>query len=236
MSPKTQTQPPTAAAAPTTDAAASAFIPPAPAFLPPWRVIDGLEPQGFWKAVRVDPWRGTWVMQLGTDPHPANTPLTYGELIVGFQWTGYLPAGNHSFVARFANGPITANANGGTISASLFLTVDGRGPSQIAQRNSVQYLQVSRFLSYSGVHSVSLGGRILSSFQGAASPYGEIISGAEFNHFPGLSLGAEPGVQAMAAPAELSEDQSGERLFDENKIQLVEISPREAARQHLAGL
>jgi hypothetical protein len=219
----------------TTDDAIVPGITPAPPFLTPWRVIDSAEPPGFWKAVGVDPWRGTWVMQLGTDPHPATAPLTAGELVVGFRFTGFLRAGYHTFLVRFANGPVSVSPNGGQISASLFLNVDGRGTSQIAQRNSVQYLQVARYLTVGGTHTISFGGLIRSAFQGAASPYAEIISGAEFRHFPGVaSLGAD--VQAESAAESLAEVSTGESLFTEDKLQTVEISPRETAQARLDSL
>ena len=217
---------------------ASACIASGPPFLAPWRVINSPEPAGFWKAVRVNPWGGDWVMQLGADPHPSNAPYTTGQLIAGFQWCGYLPTGLHTFLVRFANGPITANASGGTISASLFLHVDGCGTSQVAQRNCVQYLQVVRFL-YAGTHTLSFGGLIKSAYQCAASPYGEIIVGrSEFTHFPSGAYAAA-GVQAAAAPEGLSESLSedlGESLFDEEKLETVEISPRKEAQIRLDSL
>ena len=234
MSPKTQTQP-SAATASTTDAiAASASIASAPPFLAPWRVINSPEPAGFWKAVGVRPWVGDWVMQLGADPHPSNAPYTAGELIAGFQWSGYLPTGLHTFIVRFANGPITANASGGQISANLFLHVDGRGTSQVAQRNGVQYLLVSRFL-FAGTHTLSFGGIIKSAFQGLASPYGEIIvARSEFTHFSGPYEFAS--IQAAAAPLGLSKVDLGESLFDEEKLKTVEISPRKEAQARLDSL
>lgn len=209
-----------------------------PPFLAPWRVINSPEPAGFWKAVGVRPWGGDWVMQLGADPHPSNAPYTAGQLIAGFQWCGYLPTGLHTFLVRFANGPITANASGGQISASLFLHVNGSGTSQVAQRNCVQYLQVSRFL-YAGTHTLSFGGLIKSAYQCAASPYGEIIVGrSEFTHFP-ASPYAAAGVQAAAAPEGLPEGMSedlGESLFDEKELETVEISPRKEAQIRLDSL
>ncbi|MEA2563448.1 MAG: hypothetical protein QOH06_4952 [Acidobacteriota bacterium] len=232
MSPKTQTQP-SAATAPTTDAAAaSASIASAPPFLAPWRVINSPEPAGFWKAVGVRPLVGDWVMQLGANPHPSNAPYTAGELIAGFQWSGYLPTGLHTFIVRFANGPITANANGGQISANLFLQVDGRGPSPVAaQRNGVQYLVVSRFL-FAGNHTVSFGGILKSAYQGLANPYGEMICArSEFTHFSGPYEFAS--IQAAATPAGLSKADLGGSLFDEKKLETVEIDARKEAQARL---
>ena len=231
MSPQTETlTAPTAA----DTAVASANIASAPPFLAPWRVINSPEPAGFWKAVGVRPLGGDWVMQLGTDPHPPNAPFTAGELIAGFQWFGYLPTGLHTFIVRFANGPITANPSGGQISASLFLTVDGVGPSQIAQRNGVQYLVVSRFL-FAGTHTLRFGGLIKSAYQGLASPYGEIIvTRAELTYFSGPYELAS--IKAATALQGLSKEDLGESLFDEKKLKTVEISPREEAQARLDSM
>ena len=107
-------------------------------------------------------------MQLGTDPHPATAPLTAGQLIVGFRFTGFLRAGYHTF-------------------------------------------------------------------QGAASPYGEIISGAEFRHLPGVAaLGAD--LQAESAAESVAEVSAEESLFAEDKLQTVKISPRETAQARLSGV
>lgn len=230
MSSTTQTQTQTTPAA--ADAiAASPSIASAPPFLAPWRVINSPEPAGFWKAVGVRPLVGDWVMQLGADPHPSNAPFTAGELIAGFQWYGYLPTGLHTFIVRFANGPITVNAAGGQVSANLFLHVDGRGPSQVAQRNGVQYLVVARFL-FAGNHTVSFGGIIKSAYQGTANPYCEIIVGrAEFTHFSGPYELAN--IQAAATPAGLSKEDLGESLFDEKKLETVEIDARKEAQARL---
>jgi hypothetical protein len=221
---------------PATDAAvaASTCIVSAPPFLAPWRVINSPEPAGFWKAVKVDPWPGAWVMQLGVDPHPANAPYTAGELIAGFQWCGYLATGYHTFLVRFANGPVTANASGGQISAKLYMKIDGSCTSQVAQSRCIQYLQVSRYV-IGGTHTISLGGIIQSAFQCSASPYGEIIMArAEFTHFPGLALGS--GVQAESAAESVAEESAGESLFDEKALQTAEISPRETAQARLDSL
>ena len=223
----TKIQPATEAAV-----AASTCIVSAPPFLAPWCVINSPEPKGFWKAVKVDPWPGAWVMQLGVNPHPATAPYTAGELIAGFRWSGSLPTGYHTFLVRFANGPITANASGGQVSAKLFLNVDGVGTSQVAQSRCVQYLQISRFL-VGGIHTISLGGIIQSAFKGSASPYAEILMArAEFTHFP-AGIGLSAGAQAEAAPESVAGEPEGERLFDEKKLQTVEIVARETAQARL---
>ncbi len=226
----TKTQPATETAV-----AASTCIVSAPPFLAPWCVINSPEPPAFWKAVGVQPWPGSWVMQLGVDPHPATAPYTAGQIIAGFQWSGYLPTGYHTFLVRFANGPITANASGGQISAKLFLNVDGVGTSQVAQSRCVQYLQVARYL-LGGTHTISLGGIIQSAFKGSASPYGEILMArAEFTHFP-AGFGLSAGAQAEAAPESLAAEPEGERLFDEKTLQTVEIAARETAQARLDSL
>lgn len=214
--------------------AASTCIVSAPPFLAPWRVINSPEPPGFWKAVKVDPWPGAWVMQLGADPHPANAPYTAGQLIAGFQWCGDLSPGYHTFLVRFANGPVTANATGGQISAKLFLHLDGYGTSQVAQSRCVQYLQVQRYVA-GGTHTISLGGIIQSAYQCAANPYGEIIMArAEFTHFPGVAL--SPGTRTESAAESVAQDPDGETLFDEKELQTMEIATRETAQARLDSL
>jgi len=232
MSPKTQTQP--SAAAADDAAAANAIIPATPPFWG-WSKIEYPEPAGYWKAVRIDLATGGWVMQLGADPHPATAPYTPGQIVVGFQWRGYLSAGFHTFLVRFQTGPVSIRPNGGQISAALFLDVDGRGIPQAAQSNSVQYLQVNRFLNYGGIHSVSLGGILTAAYTGAASPYGEIINfRSELNHFP-PPYPAAAGAQAAAAPEGL-DGLDGEVLFDAKKLKTVEISPRKEAQARLDSL
>lgn len=149
---------------------------------------------------------------------------------MGFQWRGYLSAGFHTFLVRFQTGPVSLRTNGGEISATLFLSVDGRAIPQAAQSNGVQYLQVSRFFHYGGNHTVSLGGILLAAYSGAASPYGEIINfRSELTHFPPPY---PAGAQAAAAPEGLE----GEVLFDEKKLKTVEISPRKEAQARLDSL
>ena len=211
-------------------------VPSAPPFTAPWGRFRNppQDPPGYWSAIRHDVWNGSFVMQLGTLPHPATSPQTNGSLFVGYQWMGYLPAGRHNFTVRVHLGPVSQRPNGGQVQA--FLLAQLFGPQ--GQLADFIDLPASRFDSYwslrvtaptvlkAGNYTFRFGGGIVSSFQRDQTPYGEIIckdSSAVYD--------CSTAVQGLAKDTALPATFADERSF-----LVQQVSEQEAARSRMAGL
>ncbi|MCB1035371.1 MAG: hypothetical protein KDD47_16220 [Acidobacteria bacterium] len=210
----------------------------APPFGSTWSLFSSRVPDGFWGVSRLDPGRGTAVLQLGAEPTVPNLPTT-----IGWYWLGAKRRLSVTFPTLFV---VTLRCDdvvfqgGGTFVPRAFLTLTRVGGQRIEQSAVLAAGRTAVLVaatSGSGTYDLTVELNARAVYSGSQRPYGEVR--ATFLSVDALSsFGASEAREKAAATGDLDAEELARALAERQEGALVHTfdSDREALTAGLVTL